>query len=166
MKSISYQSMRRIIGQRWIKIFLEIRRSLGQNIKVGKGFYYRSGCSLVVGKEGQLVIGKNVFFNHNCSVNCLAKIQIGDQVMFGENVHLYDHNHKHQLGAIPFSEQGYKKGKIVIGNNCWIGTNTVILQGVEIGENVVIGANCVIYKKIPSNSVVTNSASLVIRPQN
>ena len=43
--------------------------------------------------------------------------------------------------------------KITIGNNVFIGINTIILKGVEIGDNVVIGAGSIINKNIPSNSV-------------
>ncbi len=60
-------------------------------------------------------------------------------------------------------QQGYSLGKIIFGNNCWIGSNVVILKDVTIGNNVVIGANCVIYKFIPENSIVINQQNLVIK---
>lgn len=51
-------------------------------------------------------------------------------------------------------KQGYTCKKIKIGNNCWIGSNVIILPGVEIGNNVVIGAGAIIAKNIPDNSTV------------
>ena len=55
---------------------------------------------------------------------------------------------------------------IHIGRDCWIGANTVILRGVTIGDNVIIGANCLIHQDIPSNSIVTHSETLTIKPKN
>lgn len=53
---------------------------------------------------------------------------------------------------------GYTKiGKIVIGDNVFVGANSVILPGVRVGDNVVIGANSTISKDIPAGSVVVGS---------
>lgn len=45
-------------------------------------------------------------------------------------------------------------GKIVIGDNTYIGNNAVIMPGVQIGKNCVVGANTVVTKSIPDNTVV------------
>ena len=41
-------------------------------------------------------------------------------------------------------KQGYSKGPIKIGSDCWIGSNVTILKGVNIGDNVIIGAGSII----------------------
>ena len=46
-----------------------------------------------------------------------------------------------------------KFGKIIVGNNVFIGVNTIILPGVEIGDNCIIGAGAVVTKSIPANQV-------------
>lgn len=46
-----------------------------------------------------------------------------------------------------------KYGKIVIGNNCFIGANSTILPGVEIGDNSIVGSCSLVNKKIPSGEV-------------
>jgi acetyltransferase-like isoleucine patch superfamily enzyme len=76
---------------------------------------------------------------------------------------MYDHNHQYQDTKQLISTQGYQVGSIVIGNNCWIGSNVVILKDVIIGDNVVIGAGCVIHKSIPANSVVMKQQDLLIK---
>lgn len=45
-------------------------------------------------------------------------------------------------------------GKVTIGNNCFIGMNTVILKGTTIGDNVIIGAGSILREKYLSNSVI------------
>ncbi len=53
---------------------------------------------------------------------------------------------------------------VTIGNNCWIGANSVICPGMTIGDNTVIGAGSVVTKDIPANCVVAGNPCKVIRP--
>lgn len=119
-----------------------------------RGVYFRNYCSVLCSDNGKLLLGENVFFNNYCSINCLHEITIGNNSIFGEGVRLYDHNHEFYDKDKLIINQGMKYGSIVIGDNCWIGSNTVILPNVTIGNNVVIGANNLIYKSIPANTVV------------
>ncbi len=104
-------------------------------------------------EEGSIKIG-SAFFNSGCKLNAHKEIVIGHNCLFGENVKIYDHNHVYSNLHEPISNQGFICKPVYIGDNCWIGSNVTILQGVHIGDNVVIGANCLIYKDIPSNVVV------------
>ena len=143
---------------------LSINTDLSETvIKVGRNFRARDHFNITIGKDGLLEIGENCFFNNNCSINCVGKIEIGNDNQFGEGALLYDHNHKYRDEKQLISDQGYNIGTIKIGNNCWIGSNVVILKDVEIGDNVVIGAGCVIHKSIPANSVVVNHQDLLIK---
>lgn len=138
--------------------------SLNHNgsVSIGDNFSTRRNVNLLV-DGGNLIVGSGVFFNNNCSVNCMGSIQIGNDCLFGENVKFYDHNHIFSELDKNISEQGFDIGKIIIGNNCWFGSNVTILNNVTIGNNVVIGANVLIFKSIPSNAIVTSKSELVIR---
>jgi acetyltransferase-like isoleucine patch superfamily enzyme len=147
------------IGKRFL-ISSDITQSrilIKQNCRIRDGFH------IYIGNNGFLSVGENCFFNSNCSINCLSKIEIGNDNQFGENVLLYDHNHQFSENNRLISEQGYNLGNIRIGNNCWIGSNVVILKDVIIGDNVVIGAGCIIHKSIPSNSLVVNNQNLLMK---
>lgn len=124
-------------------------------------FYPRT--HITIEKRGKLIIGKNCFFNRNCSLNVMESLKIGDNCIFGENVCIYDHNHKFSDKNIIIKNQGYNCKNIVIGDNCWICSNVTILSGVEIGSNSVIGAGCVINNNIPKNSIVRmNNKNIVV----
>lgn len=133
------------------------------NIQLGNNIQFRDFCQLRSGMDGKLTVGDRVFFNNNCSVHCFYEIVIGNDCQFGEGVKFYDVNHNFKKKELLISEQGYSKGTIQIGSNCWFGSNVIILKNVTIGDNVVIGANCVIYESIPSGSVVTNTQEVKLK---
>ncbi|PLS24542.1 acyltransferase [Bifidobacterium imperatoris] len=132
----------------------------GRNFQHGKAFHVRAGFHVSIEDNGTLHVGDDVFFNNYCSVNVRSDVTIGDGTIFGENVHIYDHNHRYGNPFLPIKEQGYTQAPIHIGAHCWIGTNTVILKGVTIGDNVVAGAGCVIYKDIPSNTIIMQNGQV------
>ena len=61
------------------------------------------------------------------------------------------------------STQEYTTAPVIIGNNCWMGTNVVILKGVTIGDNVIVGANTTVYESIGSNKIIINNQDLLKR---
>ena len=166
LSSYYYLSKKRIRVHKSFKAGFQfsIQSDLSETfISIDENVSARDNFKILIGHNGRLTIGKNNFFNNGCSINCLGKIDIGDDNQFGENVLIYDHNHRYSDKTKLVSEQGYKIGHVKIGNNCWIGSNVVILKDVEIGDNVVIGAGCVIHKSVGSESVVINQQNLIQR---
>lgn len=135
-----------------IKIFF-YKIIFGSKLKMGKNITFRKGFSLLV-DGGKVSIGNNVFFNNYCSIVSHESIIIGDNCIFGENVKIYDHNHRFNTNDIK-KNQGFSSQEIKIGKNCWLANNVILLKGAEIGDNSVIGAGCIIKEKIPDNVVVT-----------
>lgn len=122
----------------------------------GKKVTFRKGLSILIENEGKIIIGDGVFFNNYCSLNSLKEIKIGDNSIFGENVKIYDHNHVFKYKDKLIKSEGFKSDKILIGNNCWIGSNVIILKSVSIGDNSVISAGEIVRKSVPSNSILKN----------
>lgn len=126
----------------------------GNKVKIGKRMTFRSGFTLMIDKGANVIIGNDVFFNKDCTVDAVESIKIGDGTIFGEAVKIYDHNHKFRKRNEPIKAQGYSSKEIVIGTHCWIGSNVVILKGAKIGNNVVVGAGTIISFEIPDNTIV------------
>ena len=106
-------------------------------------------------------MGSNVYVNFNLMLVDDGNIYVGDKVMFGPNVIIATANHPidPELRA-----RGLQYNKDVhIGDNVWIGANTVIVPGVHIGNNVVIGAGSVVNKDIPDNVVAVGNPCRVLR---
>ena len=108
-----------------------------------------------------IFVGKNCFINFNCTILDNGKVTLGDNCMLAPNVSIYTAGH----ALYPDSRNlGYEYGiDITIGNNVWIGGNTVILPGINIGDNVVIGAGSVVTKDIPAWSFAAGNPCRVIR---
>lgn len=84
-------------------------------------------------------------------------IEIGNHVTLAPRVHILCHD------ASTKSFLGYTKiGRVTIGDNVFIGAESVVLPGVTIGSNVIIGANSTVTKDIPDNSVAAGSPARVI----
>lgn len=141
------------------KIYIVIKRvyylMFNRNISIGKGLNFRRNFIINIAKTGKIIIGDNVFFNNEVSINVHNHISIGNDCIFGENVKIYDHNHVFSDCETPINMQGFKSAPISIGSGCWIGSNVVILPGCRIGDNTIIGAGCVISGDIKSNMIVT-----------
>ena len=105
--------------------------------------------------------GKNFFANYNCTIIDVAKVTIGDNCQMAPNVAIYTAGHPlHPVSRNSMYEYGIS---VSIGDNVWIGGNTVILPGVHIGSNTVIGAGSVVTKDIPDWVVAAGNPCRVIK---
>lgn len=107
-------------------------------------------------------IGDNFYANFDCIILDVAAVVIGDNCMFGPRVCLFTPGHPIDA-EVRNSYVEYGK-EIHIGDNVWIGGNTVINPGVTVGNNVVIGSGSVVTKDIPDNVVAAGNPCKVIRP--
>lgn len=106
--------------------------------------------NLTLTTYGKLKIGKNCFFNNNCAITCLDKIQIGDNCIFGNNIVIVDHDHDFKSNDF---RNKFVTSPVSIGNNVWIGANSIVLRGTVIGNNAVIAAGSVVRGIVESNTV-------------
>lgn len=84
-------------------------------------------------------------------------IKMGDNVTLAPRVHILCHD------ASTKTHLGYTKiGKVTIGDNVFIGAESVVLPNVTIGSNVIIGANSTVTKNIPDNVVAAGNPAKII----
>ena len=160
LAGLKYEILKLKNGNRFHAVFPAIMSPLTEitvegksELHVGRKLKMHNGAKIRVRKGGKLEIGKNFGMSNNCVVTAYDHIKIGDDVMLGPNVLIYDQDHDyHAEGGVAAME--FKTSPIVIGNNVWIGANTLILRGTTIGDNCVVGGGAVVRGTFPANSVI------------
>ena len=101
-------------------------------------------------------VGKNFFANYNCTI-----IDLHDRSVVASITAIYTAGHPIYPDT---RNSAFEYGKeVTIGDNVWLGGNTVVCPGVHIGDNVVIGAGSVVTKDIPAWSIAAGNPCRVIR---
>lgn len=106
-----------------------------------------------------LTVGKNFKRMHDTIIDPshVWHIRIGDNVTLAPRVHILAHD------AYLCHHLGYARiGNVTIGNNVFVGADTVILPNVRIGDNSIIGANSTVSRDVPPNTVAAGSPAKVI----
>ncbi len=110
---------------------------------------------------GAITIGKDVWKSFALSGGCYMQggngIVIGDNTIFAQGVKIISANHDPLNYKVWLIEK-----PIIIGKNCWIGSNSVILPNVELGDNVIVGAGSIVTKSFPSGSTIVGNPAKIL----
>ncbi len=134
-------------------IMCRLFKSVGRNVWIEPDFRCEFGKNITIGDD--------VYINFGCVILDCGPVVIGDQVLIGPNVGIYDANHA--LDAEERMDGALIPGKVSIGNRVWIGGGTIILPNVTIGSDTVIGAGSVVTRDIPSGVVAVGNPCRVLR---
>lgn len=131
-------------------------------------FVYRRILRMTIGRDSTvhwrlvmyaphgITIGRNSIIGNDCFFDGRWLITIGDNVNFGDHVHIYTGQHDPQS-----TDFGNKTAPVVIGDRAYVGPRVMILYGTTIGEGAVIGAGAVVTKDVAPYSIV---AGIPARP--
>lgn len=138
----------------------------GSRVTIGRGVMIRPSSYYGIDLGRGLTVGNDSSIGPHGYIGCSGKIIIGSSVMIGPKCSLFAENHNYINNSITIKEQGVKQKGIVIEDNCWIGSNVVILDGVSIGTGSVIGAGALINKDIPPHSLVVDKRNKIYKDIN
>lgn len=129
--------------------------------KVGKRVVFYPG--LKINPLSNISIGDDVDLAWNVIITTSGGVEIGDRVLIGYGTTVISSNHIIPDRSKRIFDAGHKNKKVVISSDAWIGSNCVILPGVEIGKGAVVGAGSVVTKNVPEYAVVVGSPAKIIR---
>lgn len=101
----------------------------------------------------ELIFGNNVGISHHCFIHVRGKVKIGSNVIIGPHVNIISENHQFSNRNKFINEQGVTRIGVNIEEGVWIGTKSVILDGVKIGRNSIIAAGSIVNKDVPENVI-------------
>lgn len=145
-----------------------VLKNQGALVKIGHGCRFVSQanninliginrpCMISTHSENAVIeIGNNNGFSGTV-IGAYKKITIGDNFKGGANTFITDFDwHPEDLRS------GEPK-EVHIGDNVWLGLNSIVLKGVRIGNNALIGANSIVTKDIPPNAVAAGNPRKVL----
>lgn len=126
-------------------------------INVKKGFDIFAGSHIILMENAKLNLGSG-YINRGVKIRCFKEISIGENVAISENVTIWDSD-AHSIAG----KENEMTQPIRIGNKVWIGTNSIILKGVNIGDGAIIAAGSVVIKDVPAGCLAGGVPAKVLR---
>ena len=137
-----------------------------------------------MGREWSMVIGDHTIF-HNSKPQAYTNhnlineevLRVGRFSVFGESVFfMVNRNHNYHNTSMgidpgvlgkrvqPEDWNGFlRKGDIVVGNDVWVGSHTIICAGITIGDGAVVGTGSVVTSDVPPYAIVAGNPAKIIK---
>lgn len=119
---------------------------------------FRLRQHFTVRKDATLEIGDGAFFNDGVNLCATLEIRVGRHAKIGDQTYIYDSDF-HQVAP----DAPVRRAPVSIGNNVWIGANSMILAGASIGDNSVIAAGSIVVGAIAANCLAAGAPAKVVR---
>ncbi|KQW97670.1 CatB-related O-acetyltransferase [Flavobacterium sp. Root420] len=164
-------------------IFIKLLKSKDKkinlrNVIIGRGVEINEGCSFFNNPEifGNVVLNKYVSVSGPSTRICaeVNKVTIGSFSSIASNVIIQEFYHNYNLPTTYNILNNYfglkskpiftlSKGDIQIGEDVWVGSNSVILSGVKIGRGAIVGAGSIVTKNVEPYSIVGGNPAVRIK---
>ena len=168
-KSVLYNGFTIIYAFRGSKIVL------GKNIIINSstlsnliGIYQRT--ILIARHGGKITIGDGCGISGS-TIYSISEIEIGKNVIIGANCKIIDNNFHPLMGQkrhiqnnrIIQKLEDVDRKPIFIGDDCFIGSDAILLKGTRLGNNCVVGAGSVVSGEYPENSIIAGNPARLIK---
>lgn len=134
-----------------------IFKKCGKKVNIERRAWFGTGVDVEIGDCSGIGVNSHIFNN----------TIIGKNVMMGPNCYMLEKTHIFDRVDIPMMCQGswtdFKRDKVIIGDDVWIGRDVMIIGSREIKTGSIVGARCVLSKSFPEYSIIGGNPSKVIR---
>jgi len=130
---------------------------LGDRVSIGR-------FTTIAAKGGDLQLADGVNIGSYCRVATQSRIAIGSSTLIAAYCYIGPGNHQITADTKPLIESEMEnRGGVVIGDHCWIGAHTTIMDGVIIGAGAIVGAHSLVRENVPAAAVVAGVPARIIR---
>jgi acetyltransferase-like isoleucine patch superfamily enzyme len=112
---------------------------------------------------GGIRVGADSYVGPHSVLFGAGEIQIGDKVAIGPDCVITSHGHNFGDDKIAILDQPTRFEPVVIEDDVYIGTGSVVLHGVRIGRGAVVGAGALVARDVPSGAVVLGVPARIVR---
>ena len=109
---------------------------------------------------GDVRVGENTWIGPLTIIDGTGGLTIGDNCSISAGVQIYSHDTVQW--AVSGGESPYEYEETYIGNNCYIGPNSIITKGVRLGDNCIVGANSFVNKSFDKGAKIVGSPAKII----
>jgi acetyltransferase-like isoleucine patch superfamily enzyme len=119
---------------------------------------------MIQAKTGSIRLGTRTTIGSNSVIVSMAGVEFGEAVLVAGNCYFSAGAYRvDDISSAVMDQGAYSKGPIIIGDNSWVGTGAIILDGVKVGKGVIIGAGAVVTKDVPDYAIVAGIPAKLIR---
>ena len=134
----------------------------GDNCTVGRqAIILSTGVIRNLGKG--INIGSNTAIGARNFLSGQGGIDIGSHVIMGPDIRIFSENHNFFNSSQIIKDQGESRKGVEIGDNCWIGANVTILDGVCIGNNSIIAAGSVVNQSFENGVLIGGVPAKILK---
>jgi acetyltransferase-like isoleucine patch superfamily enzyme len=137
----------------------------GSRIVIGDGVRIDSFVKIKpAGGSGNVIIGMNTHVNSGTVIYSGNGVTIGEDVLIAANCTFAPVNHAYGRRDLKIVEQGFapSKGGIVIGDDCWIGANAVLVDGAILGRGCVVAASALVRGEFAPYAVLAGVPARIV----
>ena len=169
LNKVKYGKKLRLIGWPFIFRFKNAQITLGDNIRINSNFWSNllgiyQRTTIISKGNAKIEIGDRCGIS-GATIYAIDSIKIGPQCLIGANVKIVDNDFHpvDPIARINSDNSQIKHAPVIIGDNVFIGMNSIILKGTIIGNNCVVGAGSVVHGTFEDNCVIAGNPAKVIK---
>ena len=146
-----------------------------RRIVISENVFCRGILRLENTPDSRIIIHPNVYIGDDCLLSCASQIEIGSNALIAHGAQIFDndsHSVDWQLRQLDWQNRvglggGYvdtvQAAPVIVGENTWIGCNSMIFKGVTIGVKSVVAAGSVVTKDVPPLVLVAGNPARIIK---
>jgi acetyltransferase-like isoleucine patch superfamily enzyme len=120
--------------------------------KIGSNVIFYPGVWIAPGRN--LVLGDDVDLALDVLITTSGGVEIGNRTLIGYRTQIISGNHRVPENRDRIFGAGHDYGHVVIGADCWVGANCIIMPGVTIGEGSIVAGGSVVTKNVEKFTIV------------
>jgi len=111
-------------------------------------------------RDPELIVGSHTGISHGCRFTIGKRIVLGDHCRLAGGGGVFDapghaNDPLARMNGEPAPDEAVRP--VIIGNNVWIGRQSIIFPGVRIGDNSVVASGSAVFTDVPANTVVAGN---------